>query len=86
MGYNAFFVQTHMHYEGLTVAQNDAFWIERGLPPRRHRSSLPAFLRGPSEGPRVQKLVYHCKLSNNFAPILRRLGYADEEVMCGKIL
>ena len=86
IGYNAFFVQTHMHYEGLTVAQNDVFWIE---PDYRRGVTALRFLRFCEDHLKAQgvmKLVYHCKPSNNFAPILHLLGYADEEVMCGKIL
>lgn len=85
-GYNAFFVQPHMHYEGLSTATNDVFWLE---PEYRRGVTALRFLRFCEDHLKAQgvmKLVYHCKLSNNFAPILHRLGFADEEVMCGKIL
>lgn len=86
IGYNAFFVQRHMHYEGLSVAQNDVFWLEsdyrRGVTALRFLRFCEDYFRALG----VQKMVYHCKLSNNFAPILHRLNFQDEEVMCGKIL
>lgn len=85
-GYNAFFVQKHFHYAGLTVAQNDVFWISDEY--RRGTTAL-RFLRYSEEalkGIGAQKIVYHCKYSNNFAPILHRLGFADEEVMVGKMI
>jgi hypothetical protein len=86
IGYNAFFVNKHLHYASLTVAQNDVFWIE---PDHRRGTLALRFLRYcedylNKEG--VDKVVYHCKASNNFGPILHRLGYADEETMCGKFL
>lgn len=86
IGYNAFFVQQHMHYAGLKVAQNDVFWLVEEY--RRGTTAL-RFLRYTEEALKrmdVRKVVYHCKTSNNFAPILRRLGHAEEEVMVGKIL
>jgi GNAT superfamily N-acetyltransferase len=85
-GYNAFFLTRHLHYAGLTVAQNDVFFL---APDHRRGTTALRFLRYCEEQLRAlgaDKLVYHAKLSNNFAPILHRLGYADEEVMAGKLL
>jgi hypothetical protein len=86
VGYSAYFLLRHMHYAALTVAQNDVFWLD---PQCRRGMSPVRFLRWcdkqlASEG--VDKAIYHCKLSNQLAPILRRLGYADEEVMVGKFI
>jgi hypothetical protein len=86
VGYNAFFVQPHMHYAGLLVAQNDVFWLCEEV--RRGTTAL-RFLRYSEDALKkmdVRKIVYHCKSSNNFAPILYRLGFADEEAMVGKII
>lgn len=86
VGYNAFFVQAHMHYAGLKVAQNDVFFLVDDY--RRGTTAL-RFLRYTEDALKridVRKVVYHCKPVNNLAPILHRLGHADEEVMVGKIL
>jgi L-amino acid N-acyltransferase YncA len=86
IGYNAFFVNPHMHYAALRVAQNDVFYLRED---HRRGTTALRFLRWSEQECRAMgahKLVYHCKLSNKFAPILHRLGYADEEVMCGKII
>lgn len=86
IGYNAFFVQQHLHYAGLKTAQNDVFWICEDY--RRGTTAL-RFLRYTEDALKcmdVRKVVYHCKASNNFAPILHRMKYSDEEVMVGKIL
>lgn len=85
-GYNAFFVVKHLHYAGLTHASNDVLFVAR-----EHRRGTTAlrFLDYCEEQLRamgVQKLTYHVKLSLDWRPILRRRGYADEEVMCAKIL
>lgn len=86
VGYSAYFVNRHIHYAGLVHASNDVFYID---PAHRRGTTALRFLRHCEEQLRAQgvkKLMYHCKPSNNFAPILHRLGYADEEVMVGKIL
>ena len=85
-GYNAFFVNTSMHYADLCVGQNDVFFI---TPDHRRGTAALRFLRYTEEQLQllgVRKVVYHCKYGNNFAPILHRLGYTDEEVMVGKII
>lgn len=86
VGYSAFFVQQHMHYAGLLTAQNDVFYLVQ-----EHRRGTTAlrFLRYTEQALKdlgAHKVIYHCKLSNQFAPILHRLGFADEEVMVGKML
>lgn len=86
VGYSAFFLQPHMHYSGFVVAQNDIFYIAQ-----EHRRGTTAlrFLRYSETALKelgAQKLVYHCKYSNNLAPILHRLSYRDEEVMTAKLL
>lgn len=86
IGYSAFFLNTHLHYKSLMVAQNDVFYIVEN-----HRCGTAAMrlIRYSEDRLRelgAQKVIYHAKLANNFAPILLRMGYADEEVMCGKML
>lgn len=86
VGYNAFFLAPNMHYAGFLVAQCDVFFIDE---PYRRGTAALRFLRYSESVLKelgAQKLCYHCKLTNNLAPILRRLGYADEEVMCAKVL
>ena len=86
VGYNAFFLNTHFHYAGLMVAQNDVFYLTEA-----HRKGTAAlrfirFAESQLKEMGANKIIYHAKHSNNFAPILNRLGYAAEETMCGKII
>jgi len=85
-GYSAYFLSPHMHYSGFSVAQNDVFYLAEEY--RRGTTAL-RFLRYSETALKdlgAQKLVYHCKPQNNFAPILHRLGFKDEEVMTAKLL
>ena len=86
LGYNAFFLNTHLHYAGMTVAQNDVFYLSDAA---RKGSAALRFIRYSESQLKeigAMKVVYHAKHSNNFAPILHRLGYAAEETMCGKVI
>lgn len=86
VGYSAYFTFHHMHYAALRVAQSDVFFLaeahRKGSAPLRFLRFCEAALKADG----AQKIVYHCKPQNNFAPILNRLGYATEEVMVGKLL
>lgn len=88
VAYNAFFLNTHMHYSDLMVAVNDVFYIH---PDYRRGSLALRFLRHTEQALKsigAQKVAYHCKRGNNFAAILRSrlLGYQDEEGVVGKII
>lgn len=86
VGYSAYFVNQNMHYADLTVGMNDVFYIRddyrRGTTAMRFLKHCEAELKSIG----VRKLVYHCKAANNFAPILHRLGFRDEEVMTAKLI
>lgn len=85
VGYNAFFVDRHMHYEDLVVAMNDVFYLHpdyrRGATALRFLRFSEAFLKD-----RAHKVAYHFKATNNFGPILTRLGYSPEEGVAAKLL
>jgi GNAT superfamily N-acetyltransferase len=86
IGYSAFFITRHLHYAGLVYAQNDVLFIEPAA--RRGTTALRflAYCEEQLRGIGVRKLTYHIKFSLDWRPILHRMGFQDEEVMCGKIL
>lgn len=86
VGYNAFFLNRHMHYGGFTVAQNDVLFLH---PQARRGTTALRLIDWTEHSLRelgAQKLTYHVKFSLDWRAILHRRGYADEEVMCGKLL
>lgn len=87
VGYNAFFVNRHMHYEDLVVAMNDVFYLH---PDYRTGANALRFLRFTENHfkDRAHKLAYHFKATNNFGPLLlnKRLGYSPEEGVAAKLL
>lgn len=86
VGYNAFFIAPNMHYADFMVAQCDVFYLDESY--RRGATALRflRFTESALKAAGAQKLCYHCKLTNNLAPILHRMQYGDEEVMCAKLL
>jgi GNAT superfamily N-acetyltransferase len=84
--YSAFFVNAHLHYANLMVAQNDVMYVveehRKGSVPMRLIRYCEAELRVIG----AHKIVYHAKYSNNLAPLLGRLGYGNEEAMCAKLM
>lgn len=86
IGYNAFFLNKHMHYGGFTVAQNDVLFLH---PEQRRGTTALKFLddtEARCKALGAQKITYHIKLALDWRPILHRRGYADEEVMCAKLI
>ena len=86
VGYSAYFVTKHLHYAGLTCAQNDVLFLRRD-----HRRGTTAirfldFCEQQLREQGVQKLTYHIKFSLDWRPVLHRRGFRDEEVMVAKLL
>lgn len=86
VGYAAYFLNKHLHYSALMVAQNDVLFLH---PDKRRGTTALRFLDYAEDQLKAmgaQKLVYHIKFSLDWRPILHRKGYADEEVMVSKLL
>lgn len=85
VGYNAFFLNRHMHYGGFTVAQNDVLFL---APDARRGTTGLKFIDWVEQAVWALgacKLTYHIKFSLDWRPILHRRGYQDEEVMVAKM-
>lgn len=86
IGYSAFFLKPHIHYEDLIVATNDVLYLKN-----EYRLGVTGikFLKYSEQKVKelgANKITWHVKHSNDFRPILHRMGYADEDVIVGKIL
>lgn len=85
IGYSAFFVNQHLHYEDLTIGINDVLFLHpewrKGLTGIR----LLKFSELELKKLGVHKVTWHCK-DNGLDVILKRLGYKHEEVVMGKII
>jgi GNAT superfamily N-acetyltransferase len=79
IGYTFTFLTPHMHYQDTIYAQNDIIYIH----PDYRKGGLGIRLIKEFEKQLYEKganvLHLHVKVSNNFGPLLERLGYFHEE-------
>lgn len=85
VGYAVFFVQPHMHYQQTLYAINDVLYV---YPQYRGRAGLKIvrFAEEIFTAMGVDRLLWHIKVEHDFRPLMHRLGYADEDVIVGKML
>lgn len=86
VGYAAFFVVRHLHYGANTIAVNDVLFLHKdhrkGLNAARYIKYCEAQVRAMS----AQKITWASKLNKALVVILKRMGYAEEDVIMGKKL
>jgi L-amino acid N-acyltransferase YncA len=81
VGYAGFHIIRHLHDRDFTLAQNDVFYL---LPEHRRGVTALRYLRYCTDQCKVlpvHQVVFFCSKGNNLAPILHRIGYADEQTM-----
>ena len=84
VGYAAWFLKMHMHYGRTLVAMNDVIYLK----PECRRGRVGIKLIEESEyllkvlG--VDKIFWHIKVSHDWSAILKRKGYAVEDIVLGK--
>lgn len=84
VGYSAFHVVRHLQDAEFSMAQNDVIYV---APQHRNGIAVRRFLRKCESSLReipVKMVSYFTSPGNNLAPILRHLGYADEQTMMAK--
>jgi hypothetical protein len=85
IGYSAWFIDYHIHYRDLLVATNDVIFLKK-----EYRTGVNGIklLKKSEEFVKKwnpHKITWHIKESNNFSPILKRMGYSTEDIILGKI-
>lgn len=87
VGYSVFLVSNHLHYSSCKMANNDVLFVDKDY---RKGTSLGIRLIRCSEvilqGLGVQRVTWHVKPLNDWSPVLARMGYAQEEIIMGKLL
>lgn len=87
VGYFICFVVPHIHYKEHPMAFNDAIFI---LPEyRRGLTPVISMLKSAEKELRrrgVSKIVINTKLTNDFGPVLRRVGFVAFETVYEKML
>lgn len=86
IGYSAWFINAHIHYMDLIVASNDVLYLKK-----EYRTGMTGvkLLKKSEEIIKAlgaNKLTWHIKESNDFSPILKRMGYGVEDIIVGKLI
>ena len=86
VGYAAFIVQTHIHYQDALVAANSAVYVVPEVRAGRVVLKLLRFAEMGLKAQGVQKIYYHVKQTKDFGRLLEHLGYQDVERMYAKVV
>ena len=86
IGYSAFFVNRHLHYEDTVLASNDVLFLHPDHRLGMTGIRLIKFSEKELSTVGAHKVTWHAKHNTHLIPILTRLGYKNEEVVMGKIL
>jgi hypothetical protein len=86
VGYSVFFLDTHIHYKDLMVATNDIIYLKKSDRLGISGIRLIKYSEQQMKLLGADKITWHVKLSQDFRPILHRMGYMDEDIIVGKIL
>lgn len=81
-----FFMKPHIHYKDLIVATNDVIFLKKEYRLGITGIKLLKYSEQKIRELGAKKITWHVKYSNDFRPILHRMGYSDEDVIVGKIL
>jgi GNAT superfamily N-acetyltransferase len=86
VGYSVFFLAWNMHYKSTLFGQNDVLYL---TPEHRKGTTglrLIKFSEDELRKDRVDKVVWHVKVANDWSAILERSGYQREEILMAKVL
>jgi hypothetical protein len=86
IGYSAFFLKPHIHYKDILVASNDVLFLKKEHRVGRFGLKLIKYSEQKMKELGANKITWHIKSSNDFSPILHRMGYIDEDIIVGRML
>jgi hypothetical protein len=86
VGYAAFIVQHHIHYQDALVAANSAVYVAPEVRAGRVVLKLLRFAELGLSAQGVKKIYYHVKRQKDFGRLLDHLGYQDVERMYAKVV
>jgi len=86
IGYSAWFLDYHIHYADLKVAANDVIFLKKEYRLGMTGIKLIKYSENAMKKLEANKITWHIKETNDFRPILHRMGYCDEDMIVGKIL
>jgi hypothetical protein len=86
IGYAVFFISPMIHYKSTICATNDLLYISKEYRQGMTGIKFIKYCETKLHEHGVHKITWHIKESNNFIPILKRMGYITEDIIVGKVL
>ncbi|CAB4241252.1 NAT_SF domain containing protein [uncultured Caudovirales phage] len=86
IGYSVFLLYNHLHYASTRCACNDIIYV---TPTQRGTGAGLKLIKNSEKYLKalgVKRVNWHVKPIKDFTPILKRLGYIQEEVVMGKYI
>lgn len=86
IGYAVFIIGPMLHYKSTICAANDLLYIEKSYRQGMTGIKFIKYCEAKMKDCGAHKITWHIKESNNFFPILKRMGYIKEDIIVGKML
>lgn len=86
IGYSIWFITKHLHYKQTTWAYNDVIFLLKPYRKGRIGLKLINFSEYYMKVLGADKIAWHVKVTNDWTPILRRMGYVMEDIVMGKVV
>ena len=80
IGYSFFLVYPHLHRQQITVAVNDLFFITHSHRKGWLASKFIKYFEPILFANGISQIMMRTKSRSSFAPLLKRCGYAEEEI------
>lgn len=86
IGYSVYILNRHPHYSTCLCACNDILFLTPEK--RNHNLGLKLILEADNLliDAGINRITYHIKPEHDFSPLLKRLGYMQEEIMYGRFI
>ena len=84
IGYSVFFLAWHPHYKSNLFAQNDILYLHPDHRKGRDGIRLIHYSEEQLKKDRVDKIMWHVKVKNDWRKILARMGYVEQDVIMAK--
>lgn len=86
VGYSAFFLKPHIHYEDVMVAANDVLFLKKSARTGTTGIKLIKYSEQRMKELGANKITWHIKHANDIRSLLHRMSYVDEDIIVGKML
>ena len=86
IGYAVFIIGPMLHYKSTICAVNDLLYIKKEYRQGVTGIKFIKYCESKIKEHGAHKITWHIKESNNFFPILKRMGYIIEDIIVGRIL